>query len=120
MLGHNLSRARPVLPGTSVPAGSAMPPARIRRRQPSSPSYGLNSDGWVLEFERSTPETLDPLTGWVVCTDPLSQIQIAFPDLQSAIAFAERKGWRYVVSESGAVRPRPRYPPHASTAALPR
>lgn len=98
MPGHNLSRARPILPGTSLPAYGPRPAARIHpvtRGVQSAPGRSR----WVLEFEPSAPPALDPLTGWTTSTDPLSQVRIPFPDMQSAIAFAESKGWRYLVSE---------------------
>jgi hypothetical protein len=58
----------------------------------------------VLTFEREMAPELDPLSGWTISTDPLSQIRLAFPDMQSAISFAERRGWRYEVAEAPAER----------------
>jgi len=108
MLGHNLSRARPVLPGTSAPAGMPLPAARIYEAMSSPAQSAPGGRRWVLEFERSAPATLDPLTGWTLSSDPLSQVRMTFPDMQSAIAFAERKGWRYVVGEPSRPQPRPK------------
>lgn len=109
MLGHNLSRARPILPGTSLPAPGPVPVVRIHPASAgvqSAPGRGR----WVLEFEPSAPPSLDPLTGWTTSTDPLSQVRIPFPDMQSAIAFAESKGWRYLVSEPPACATPPKAP----------
>ncbi|MFC3076951.1 NADH dehydrogenase ubiquinone Fe-S protein 4 [Phenylobacterium terrae] len=114
MLGHNLSRARPTLPGTSSPADGPMPLARIRQETPSAAQSAPQAGAWVLEFEPAAPSTIDPLTGWTVTTDPFAQIRLRFPDMQGAIAFAERKGWSYVVSEPGARRMTPKRPPGAA------
>ncbi|HEX2561526.1 NADH dehydrogenase ubiquinone Fe-S protein 4 [Phenylobacterium sp.] len=114
MLGHNLSRARPTLPGTSSPADGPVPLARIRQETPSATESAPQAGAWVLEFEPVAPSRLDPLTGWTVTTDPFSQIRMRFPDMQSAIAFAERKGWTYVVAEGGARRMTPKRPPSAA------
>lgn len=116
MLGHNLSRARPTLPGTSSPADGPMPLARIRQETPSAAQSAPQAGAWVLEFEPAAPTMIDPLTGWAVTTDPFSQIRLRFPDMQSAIAFAERKGWTYVVIEPAARRMTPRRSPAAAGA----
>jgi hypothetical protein len=38
--------------------------------------------------------------GWTESVDPFAAVPLHFPDLQSAIAFAERQGWRYQVRDS--------------------
>ncbi|WP_414695442.1 NADH dehydrogenase ubiquinone Fe-S protein 4 [Phenylobacterium sp.] len=75
------------------PSPTRLPTARIASER---------GGRWVLTFERETPPELDPLTGWTISTDPLSQIRLTFPDVQSALGFAERKGWRYEVAEAPA------------------
>jgi hypothetical protein len=37
--------------------------------------------------------------GWTGDDDPFAQIRLNFPDLQSAVAFAERHGWPYRVED---------------------
>ncbi|MBA1159305.1 ETC complex I subunit [Microvirga mediterraneensis] len=96
---HNLSRAAPILPGTSSPAGGELPLARIHQPGRSATSSGPPRKGWVLEFERSSAPTIEPLMGWTAGDDPFATIRLTFPDLQSAIGFAERHGWRYRVEE---------------------
>jgi hypothetical protein len=96
---HNLSRATPILPGTSSPAGRELPLVRIYQPGRSVTSSGPPRKGWVLEFERSSAPYIEPLMGWTGGDDPFAQIRLTFPDLQSAIGFSERHGWRYRVEE---------------------
>jgi hypothetical protein len=49
-------------------------------------------DEWVLEFESGTPRRPDPLTGWSGGADTQNQVQILFPTLEAAKAYAERNG----------------------------
>jgi hypothetical protein len=60
----------------------------------------------VLEFERTVPPTVEPLMGWTESADPFAPIRLEFPDLQCAIEFAERQGWRYDIRETPAADPR--------------
>ena len=108
MLGHNRSRAQPLLPGTNTPAGGAMPTARIRRSASSATQSGPGRDRWVLDFEPWRPVLPDPLMGWPVSTDPFAQIRLEFPDVERAIDFAEKQGWRYHLMEDGEGPPRPK------------
>jgi ETC complex I subunit conserved region len=54
----------------------------------------------MLEFEPSSPPEIEPLMGWIGSRDPFAHIRLRFPDRQSAIQFAERQGWPYVVQDS--------------------
>ena len=94
---HNLARATPILPGTSSPAGGELPLVRIHQPGCSVTSSGPPRKGWVLEFERSSASFIEPLMGWAGGDDPFAPIWLTFPNLQSAIGFAERHGWRYRV-----------------------
>lgn len=96
---HNQSRATPLLPGTSLPASGEVPLAHIYQPARSVMQSAPAPRRWVLRFERTRPPFTDPLMGWTASVDPISQIELTFPDMQSAIAFAERHGWRYEVSE---------------------
>ena len=62
--------------------------------------------GWQLRFERRQPVGIDPLTGWTTGTDPLAQINLRFPDLASAIRYAERHDLPYDLRERAAERRR--------------
>ncbi len=50
------------------------------------------ADEWVLEFESKTPRRPDPLTGWSGGSDTQNQVQIMFPTVEEAKAYAEREG----------------------------
>lgn len=50
------------------------------------------TDEWVLEFESNAPRRPDPLTGWSGGADTQNQVQIIFPTLEAATAYAEREG----------------------------
>lgn len=67
--------------------------ARIyqRYRNGMQPSRAA-TDEWVLEFESKTPRRADPLTGWAGGADTQNQVQLIFPTLEEARAYAEREG----------------------------
>jgi len=68
------------------PAPSAMQSALVQKAQ------------WVVEFEPCGRREIEPLLGWVSSRDPFASIsRLRFPDLQSAVDFAERHGWRCLV-----------------------
>ena len=83
-----------LLPGCIFPASGVVTP-RVRISQLARPATqsGPGRGGWLLEFEPSTRLTIDPLMGWSGGADPLAQIWMKFPDVRSAVAFAERNGW---------------------------
>ena len=95
-------------PGTRdrrVPApGSAFPSnavARIFRPTRSVITAGkARTRHWILRFERRTPPFIDPLMGWTGGDDTLTQIELGFRTLDSAVAYAERQGLAYVVDRS--------------------
>jgi hypothetical protein len=64
---------------------------------------------WILEFEPWIARELEPLMGWTSSRDPFSPTpRLRFPDRQSAIKFAERRGWQYAVEDPPARRPNPK------------
>ena len=92
--------AHEVIPALESAGHEVLPLAHIYLPAPSPTQSGRASlPEWVLEFEPSSPHELAPLMGWTGSSDPLGQIKLRFPDPQSAIDFAERQGWRYVVQE---------------------
>ena len=60
---------------------------------------------WVLELEPGARRTLDPLMGWTSTTDTGGQIRLSFDTKEEAIAYAERAGLPYTVSEPTPRRP---------------
>jgi hypothetical protein len=62
-----------------------------RYRNGMQPSRAA-TDEWVLEFESKTARRPDPLTGWSGGADTQNQVQLLFPTLEAARAYAEREG----------------------------
>lgn len=87
----------------SFPCGA--PPCRIYRPAASvMQSGGRHKRHWVLEFESKSPRWIEPLMGWTASDDPFSQIRLTFPDLASAVDYAERQGLDYQVIDPPARR----------------
>jgi|SRR5690242_7678450 hypothetical protein len=66
---------------------------------------------WVLEFEPELPREIEPLMGWTSSADMKAQIRLSFESKEEAIAYAERNGIAYHLSE-----PMPRRPVRKSYA----
>jgi ETC complex I subunit conserved region len=69
------------------PAKTAMQSGRRRARS------------WVLEYAPASPRRPDPLMGWASAQDTLNEVQLRFATLEEAVAFAEKNGLDYSVSE---------------------
>ena len=107
--GDNRGRGAALLPGTSLLARGPLPVAYIHQPAPSPTQAGrARTREWLLEFEPSSPHEIDPLMGWVGSRDPFAHIRLRFPDRQSAIEFAEKQGWPYVVQNPPVRRFRPK------------
>jgi hypothetical protein len=91
----------PSLPGTPAPADRALPLAWIYQPEPSAMQSALaQRTAWVLEFEPGGRREPEPLMGWTSTRYPFgSMSRLHFPNLQAAVAFAERHGWQYLVRD---------------------
>jgi NADH dehydrogenase len=69
------------------PARSAMQSGQGRTRH------------WVLEFAPSQAKVLDPLMGWTGSGDMNGQVRLRFDTREAAVAYAERHGIPYQMSE---------------------
>jgi hypothetical protein len=58
-----------------------------------------NTKEWVLDYEPSVARTVEPLMGWTSSTDMNSQVKLRFATKEEAIAYCERLGIAYQVSE---------------------
>lgn len=99
--GHNQPPFRPKIPGTDLQSDD-VPTVVIYRPARSVKQRGPRPRHWVLEFEPSRPSEIEPLMGWTASADAYRQIRLTFPDRDSAIAFAERNDWRYLVRDEPA------------------
>jgi hypothetical protein len=67
--------------------------ARLYQRPKSSMQSGRARTGaWLLEIERNEPQRPDPLTGWPGSGATETQVQLAFPTREAAVAYAEAQG----------------------------
>jgi ETC complex I subunit conserved region len=92
----------PLTPTRFPPDASAI----IYRPAKSAMTSGrANTCHWVLEFRPRSRAFIDPLMGWVGGNDPLHHVQLRFPTLESAVAYAEREGLPFSVRRSGEPNP---------------
>lgn len=106
MRGHNRPPYPPKIPGTDLPSWD-VPTAIIYRPARSAMTSAPRPNYWILEFEPSRPPQIEPLMGHISSDDPYRPIRLKFPDRDSAVDFAERQDWRYIVREDAPRRPEP-------------
>lgn len=67
--------------------------ARIYQRPKSAMQSGTaRTEDWVLEFVPAEPRKADPLMGWAGSGDTQVQVELSFPTLDAARAYAAKKG----------------------------
>lgn len=67
--------------------------ARIYQRPKNAMQSGkARTDDWVLEFVPSEQRKADPLMGWAGSGDTQAQVELCFPTLDAARAYATKKG----------------------------
>ena len=67
--------------------------ARIYQRPKNAMQSGrARSDDWVLEFAPAEARRPDPLMGWTGSGDTQAQVQLKFPSVAAAQAYATRYG----------------------------
>ena len=57
------------------------------------------SKDWLLEHEQTSAREIDPLMGWTSSGDTQQQVRLRFETKEEAIAYAERNGLPYSVTE---------------------
>lgn len=50
---------------------------------------------WVLEFDTTSPRTIDPIMGYTSASDTQTQVLLTFDNSDDAIAYAERNNIEY-------------------------
>lgn len=94
----NDNRRTPLSMGRSVFPDDAV--ARIYKLSRAVTTSGkARTKGWRLVFERRTAPVIEPLMGYTGGDDTLTQVELSFPTLESAIRYAERQGLTYVVQQ---------------------
>lgn len=72
--------------------------ARIYKPSRSVTTSGnARTRGWRLVFERRIAPFIEPLMGYTGGDDTLTQVELNFPTLESAVRYAEQQGLTYVV-----------------------
>jgi ETC complex I subunit conserved region len=75
-----------------------MTKARIIQKFKNAMQSGRAGTGqWVLEFEPSDAQRPDPLMGWAGSADTRRQLNLKFPTLDAAKAYADKNGISYTV-----------------------
>jgi hypothetical protein len=75
--------------------------ARIYKPAKTAMQSGLaKTKAWVLDFEPEAPRTVEPLMGWTSSGDMRQQVRLTFPTKEEAIAYCERHGIAYQVTEA--------------------
>jgi hypothetical protein len=67
--------------------------------KPSTSSGRHRTRFWIVQPEPRSRRDPDRLIGWVGSDDTDQQVELRFPTREAAIAFCERKGITYTVSE---------------------
>ncbi len=63
--------------------------AKIYQPTPSAMQSGRSKRYWVLEFSPSVKGQIDPLTGTMRSSDMRAQLDLKFPTLEDAVAYAK-------------------------------
>jgi hypothetical protein len=66
-----------------------------------------NTKAWMLEFEPETGREVEPLMGWTSSADMKQEVKLRFATSEEAVAYCERHGIPYQVSEARPASPRP-------------
>jgi hypothetical protein len=75
--------------------------ARIYQPSKTAMQSGLgNTKDWALDFEPEEPRQIEPLMGWTSSGDMRQQVHLRFVTKEEAIAYCERHGIAYQVSEA--------------------
>jgi ETC complex I subunit conserved region len=76
--------------------------------KPATQSGRFKTRFWIVEHEPSSRQEPDRLIGWIGSDDTENQVRLSFPTRDAAIAYCERNGLTYTVSDPHAriVRPK--------------
>jgi hypothetical protein len=61
-----------------------------------------NTKDWVVDFEPEVARQVEPLMGWTSSFDTRAQVKLRFETKEEAIAYCERNGIAFQVSEDKA------------------
>lgn len=67
--------------------------------KPATQSGRFKTRSWIVEHEPSSRQEADHLIGWIGSDDTNNQVMLRFPTREAAIAYCEKNGLTYMVSE---------------------
>jgi hypothetical protein len=70
-------------------------------------SGAAKTKDWVLDYEPEEPRVVEPLMGWTSSGDMKQQLRLSFESKDEAVAYCERHGIAYQVSEAHETARRP-------------
>ena len=80
--------------------------AHIFKPARSAMSSGTaRTEEWVLQHDATSRQEIDPLMGWTSTRDMGGQITLSFATKEEAIAYAERNGIAYLLTEPHVRKP---------------
>ncbi|MEI8145817.1 MAG: ETC complex I subunit [Alphaproteobacteria bacterium] len=81
--------------------------ARIYRPAKTAMQSGrAKTHEWCLDFEPETPRQIEPLMGYTGSSDMKQQVRLTFESKELAVAYAEKHGIAYQVSEPAEMKRR--------------
>ena len=79
--------------------------ARIFRQSKTAMQSGrARAQEWLLEFAPASARTPDPLMGWTLTDDTSAQVRLTFETRDDAVAYAQKHGLAFQVTEPKAPR----------------
>ena len=86
-----------------------MSKVRIYTAKVGKSTYGKVDKVWYLKtMEDENPRHIDQLTGWVSTDNSQNQFKLRFSTKESAIKYAEEKGYEYTVQEDKELNIKPK------------
>src|SRR6202022_2256153 len=93
--------------GNQLSLGKRIMVARIYMPAKTAMQAGTAKRGdWVLDYEPEQPREVEPLMGWTSSADMKQEVRLRFESKEEAIAFCERQGLPYQLSEARDPPPR--------------
>lgn len=81
--------------------------ARIYKPAKTAMQSGFaKSKDWAVDFDQEEPRQVEPLMGWTSSGDMRQQLRLRFDTKEEAVAYCERHGVAYQLSEEAPVKRR--------------
>ncbi len=81
--------------------------ARIYKPAKTAMQSGFaKTKNWVVDFDPEEPRHVEPLMGWTSSSDMRQQLRLRFATKEEAVAYCERHGVAYQLTEAAPVKRR--------------